>query len=109
MQNATFEELQSATCVNAFQNNSDAIFNDMLTLLENNPNLSDQLERWKPLVAFHNQRHQKMADNVAEHLCEGSNKKYLLIVGVLHFSEVKEILSTTDCDFKLRTYSDEQS
>ena len=81
----------------------------MLTLLENNPNLSDQLERWKPLVAFHNQRHQKMADNVAEHLCEGSNKKYLLIVGVLHFSEVKEILSTTDCEFKFRTYSGEQS
>lgn len=109
MQNSTFEELQSETCVNAFQNNSDAIFKDMQTLLESNPNLSDQLERWKPLVAFHNQRHQKMADNIVEHLCEGSNKKYLLIVGVLHFSEVKEILSTTDCDFKLRTYSDEQS
>jgi|TARA_B100000700_G_scaffold301746_1_gene371306 hypothetical protein len=109
MQNSTFEELQSETCVNAFKNNSAAIFKDMQTLLERNPNLSDQLKRWKPLVAFHNQRHKKMADNVAEHVCEGSGKKYLLIVGVLHFSELRKILSTTDCDFKLRTYSAEQS
>jgi len=107
MQNATFEELQSATCVNAFQNNSDAIFNDMLTLLENNPNLSDQLERWKPLVAFHNRRHQAMAENIAKHLCEGSDKKYLFVVGVMHFNEVKQILNTNDCNFKLHTFSGE--
>ena len=79
----------------------------MLTLLENNPNLSDQLERWKPLVAFHNQRHQAMAENIAKHLCEGSDKKYLFVVGVMHFNEVKQILNTNDCNFKLHTFSGE--
>lgn len=108
MQSSTLAELQSQACVEAFENNSDAIFKDMHTLLKNNPTLSGQLERWQPLVQFHNERHSELAANVESHICKGTNKEYLLVVGVLHFSEVRELLSTSDCNFKLRSYTDVQ-
>ena len=105
MQNSTFEELQSEKCVDAFKENSDAIFKDMHTLLKSDPDLSAELERWEPLVTFHKKRHSEMVANVTSHICKDTNKKYLLIVGVLHFSEVRELLSNTGCEFKLSSYS----
>lgn len=105
MQNSTFEELQSEKCVDAFKENSDAIFKDMHNLLKSDPDLSVELERWEPLVTFHKKRHSEMVANVTSHICKDTNKKYLLIVGVLHFSEVRKLLSNTDCEFKLNSYS----
>ena len=106
MMDSSLAEINSETCVTAFEKNNDAIFNKMTSLLEQTPSLSSQLNQWKKIVNFHNDRHTALVKNVNEHVCKDTQKTYVLVLGAMHFSEVKRMLSESSCDFSIATYSE---